>query len=156
MGNKLSYKHLFLEPFFGFGLTEAKITKTVYNENPPSTYVRNYPVVTNNYTIDYLQLNIGIKLGYSFKRSKKHDAIDKKFDDVYIPKAEVLENYFKTFDAEKRNTPKNIKRALNRYHKLNGSVLRKYRRFYLDPVEFYNQVDDLFNKIDVLIHEAHK
>ena len=122
LGNKMPYKHAFFEPFFGIGITTARLTTILYNENPlPSNTVK-YPISSIS-KIEYLQMNIGIKIGYSFKRSKKHDVIDKKFDDVYIPKAEVLENYFKTFDAEKRNTPKNIKRALNRYHKLNGSVL---------------------------------
>lgn len=156
LGNRMTFKHALFEPFFGMGYTASNIVSTAYaakgqNADPNMIYPYTYKPKH-----DYFQLNIGIKLGYSFKINKKHDAIDKKFDDIYIPKAEVLENYFKAFDAEKRNTPKNIKRALNRYHKLNVIVLRKYRRFYLDPVEFYIQVDDLFNKIDVLIHEAYK
>lgn len=151
LGNKITYKHLFFEPFFGMGITSAKFTKTVYDENPRPSPVPNYPIVTSNYTNSYLQLNIGIKLGFSFKKSKKHEAIDKKFDEVYIPKSEAFGVYLNSVEATTKMTPKNLRKAINRYKRLNSSALRRYKISYTDTTNFFLKTDLLFEKIDDLI-----
>jgi hypothetical protein len=151
LGNKLSYKHLFFEPFFGFGLTSAKFTKTLYDENPRPSNIPNYPVVTSNYTKDYFQLNLGIKLGFSFKKSKKHDAIDKKFDDVYIPKTKALGVYLNSIDSTSKMTPKALRKAISKHRRLNSRILLEYKISYTDTVNFFLKTDLLFEKIEDLI-----
>jgi hypothetical protein len=151
-GSKINYKQMFLEPFFGLGLTSAKLTQTTYDRDNKAYYpIVNYPVV-NVVKMQYLQINLGIKLGFSFKKNKKHEAIDKKFDEVYIPKSIALGAYFETLDLSSRQAPKHLKRALARYEALNRNALWAYKRHYFDSTGFSNKMDFLFNRIDDLIH----
>lgn len=152
LGNKLSIKQVFFEPFFGLGVTTAKFNKTIYsstntyNDAKYEVYPKN--IISKN---TFFQLNIGLKLGFSFKKSKKHDAVDKKFDAIYIPKATNLNNYFKNSDQKKIETSKYLRQAYSRTKKLNGSILRRYKQNYRDTTVFYRKVDTLFQKIDLLI-----
>lgn len=152
LGNKLSYKQVFFEPFFGIGITKTKLNKTIYNST--NTYndakYAIYPQSHVNNKI-FFQMNIGLKLGFSFKKSKKHAAIDKKFDDVYIPKANSLNNYIKTIDSIKPINSKYLKEVRNRYKALNRHALAKYKIYYRDTTMFYNKIDTIFKIIDRLI-----
>jgi hypothetical protein len=151
-GSKINYKQMFLEPFFGLGSTSAKLIQTTYDRDNKAYYpIVNYPIV-NVVRMQYFQINLGIKLGFSFKKSKKHEAIDKKFDEVYIPKALALGAYFKTHDLSGWQGPRHLKRALARYKALNRNALRAYRLNYFDSTGFYNKMDFLFDRIDGLIH----
>ena len=153
LGNRMTFKQILFEPFFGMGYTASNIASTAYeakgqNANPNTIYPYTYRPKH-----DYFQLNIGIKLGYSFKRNKKHEAIDKKFDDVYIPKTIALENYFKLVDFKDKTTSKqSLKEALNRFEALNRNTLKAYKRNYRDTAAFYNKVNFLFDRINGLIN----
>ena len=152
LGNRMTVKHMLFEPFFGMGYTASNIVSTAFaakgqNADPNTIFPYSYRPKH-----DYFQLNIGIKLGYSFKRNKKHDAVDKKFDDVYIPKTVALENYFKSVDfKDKTSSKKSLKEALNRFEALNRNTLKAYKRNYRDTAAFYNKVNFLFDRIDGLI-----
>ncbi|MES2565782.1 MAG: hypothetical protein V4565_02880 [Bacteroidota bacterium] len=99
-------------------------------------------------------MNIGFKLGFSFKKSKKHAAIDKKFDEVFIPKATKLQGYFKTIDSKKIEDSRHLRMAYRRSRMLNHSILWRYKWNYSDTVKFYSRIDTLFHKIDELIIKA--
>lgn len=152
LGNKLRYKRVFFEPFFGIGMTKTKLNKTIYSST--NTYndakYTVYPRTLVNNKI-FFQLNIGLKLGFSFKKSKKHVAIDKKFDAVYIPKANSLNNYFNTVNFKDPNISKYLREAHNRYKTINRKVSTKYWKYYGDTTKFYTKVDSVFKIIDRLI-----
>ena len=150
LGNKVIYKHLFFEPYFGIGITSARLSQTLYDENPLPYFAVKYPTarVTKN---SYFQMNIGLKIGFSFSKSKKHAAIDKKFDEVYIPKSIALGAYFETLDLSNQLPPKRLKRARARYRGLNRNALSAYKYNCFDSTKFYNKMDFLFNRIDSLI-----
>ena len=150
-GSKINYKQIFLEPFLGLGLTSAKLTQTTYDRDNKDYYpIVNYPIV-NVVKMQYLQINLGIKLGFSFKKSKKHEAIDKKFDEVYIPKSIALGVYLNSVEATTKMTPKNLRKAINRYKRLNSSTLRRYKISYIDTTNFFLKTNLLFEKIEDLI-----
>jgi hypothetical protein len=150
LGGKIAFNRYFAEPFAGMGFTLSdNIKETTFQEkygNPYSTYPH-----TENYNHGYFQLNLGVKLGLSFKKNKKHEAIDKKFDEIYIPKSMALTIHFETLDLSGREAPKHLKRALARYEALDRNALRAYKRNYFDSTEFYNKMDFLFNRIEDLI-----
>lgn len=153
IGEKLSYKQLFFEPFFGIGITSSILNKTTHAYNRPLYYTQLLPYSFKDKR-DFFQMNLGLKIGFSFKKNKKHAAIDKKFDEVYIPKAKSIERYLKTVDFEHQATSKYLQQAKTRLKLLNGSTLRRYRRNYGDTALFYQKVDVLFAKIDSLIVKA--
>jgi hypothetical protein len=152
-GNKFTFKQVFIEPFVAFGATFTK-TKNITHSSTYEYYNNNnvpkYPIEYSS-NGSFFQTNIGVKIGLSFKKNKKHIAIDKKFDDVYIPKAISLNNYIKTIDYKKPTTSKYLKEARNRYKALNRNTLAKYNRYYRDTTMLYNKIDTLFSKIDRLI-----
>lgn len=150
-GNKFSYKFIFLEPFFSVGVTETHTQNTDYSST--SSRLNLWEKYPESYSQSkaFFYTNIGLKLGFSFKKNKKHAAIDKKFDAVYIPKAISLNNYIKTIDYKKSTTSKYLKEVRNRYNALNRHALAKYKRYYRDTTTFYNKIDSLFSKIDRLI-----
>lgn len=158
MGNKLTYKHLFIEPFISFGVTVLKANTIVYSstyEYYNSADEPKYPI-KYSYNHIYFQTSIGIKIGFSFKKSNKHAAIDKKFDEVYIPKSNNLKNYFKTINLKNPIVNKNMQMALARYEALNRNALSKYKRYYGDTTVFYSKMDFLFQRIDSLIIKANQ
>lgn len=150
VGNKLYYRQFFFEYFGGIGVTSSVLKRTV------SAYDRDVnfqtPSLPFNYTdrLDFFQINVGLKIGLSWKKSKKHAAIDKKFDEVYLPKSKNIAFYLKDIDTENRKTSKYLRQANNRFLLLDHSTLRRYRR-YSDTTIFYRKVDELFDKIDMLI-----
>lgn len=157
-GNKISYKHIFFEPFLSLGVTNTKTKNTVVS----SSYdyysymsVPQYPITSTHHGL-FFQTNIGLKLGFSFKKSKKHEAIDKKFDKLYIPKSNNLKTYFKSVNFKDRSIKKDMRRAYARYEALNRNALQKYRRYYSDTTKLYKAVDFLFNRIDSLIVKGNK
>lgn len=150
-GNKIRVKQLFIEPFFGLGLTNAKLTKTTYGVDHQTFEKKDFPY-TKNIRRNYLQSNLGIKIGLTFKKSKKHQAIDKKFDELYLPKSDSLKAFFKTVTKEQLQQNKNQRLAYYMYKKLNSSSLRRYRKYYNDTTHFYQKMDDLFIQIEKLIN----
>lgn len=151
LGKKIPIKHYFLEPFFGIGLTFTEQNRTNYENN---SYKYGYQDDTPKYYKDeyeYFQLNLGLKFGFSFKKSKKHQALDKKFDAVYIPKATSLIKYIQTIDFTNPTISADIKRARNRIDRLDRRILRLYNRFYCDTSNLYKKIDSVFYKIDELI-----
>jgi hypothetical protein len=153
IGNKFTYKQLFIEPFISFGATIVKAKTIVHS----STYEYYNSADEPKYPLEYMsngtyfQTNIGIKFGFSFKKSKKHIAIDQKFDQIYNPKLISLMNYFKTVDIKKIEKNKYLRTAYRRTKGLNRSILLRYKKNYADTTYFYKKVDELFQKIDSLI-----
>ncbi|MBC7694857.1 MAG: hypothetical protein H7141_05345 [Burkholderiales bacterium] len=155
-GTRLTYKRILIEPFWGLGYATANIVATTFevrgpNVNPNYNYNQSYKPKH-----DYFQFNIGLKFGLSFKKSKKHNAIDKRFDEVYIPKSNSLKTYFKSINFKDHTVKKDTRRAYARYEGLNRNTLCKYRRYYRDTTKFYSAVDFLFNRIDSLIVKGNK
>jgi|JI9StandDraft_1071089.scaffolds.fasta_scaffold117959_1 hypothetical protein len=155
-GRKINMNRFYIEPFVGFGITDFKGEKTIYEINYRSYYSTVDNPEKERYNQDFLQLFAGIKLGLSFKKYKKHIAIDKKFDEVYIPKANSLKNYFKTVNFEDKTIKKDLRRAYVRYEGLNRNALVKYKRYYRDTAMFYNKMNFLFHRIDSLIAKGNK
>lgn len=149
-GNKIRYQRVFIEPFFGIGYTEARLNKTIYGVDHEEPNQKNFPY-SESIRQSFFQSNLGVKVGFSFKKSKKHQAIDKKFDEYYNQKSISLMSYFKTVDAKKIESNKYLRTALRRTKGLNRSVLWRYKNNYADTANFYRKVDDLFQKIDSLI-----
>lgn len=150
-GNKIRWQQIFMEPFFGIGLTSAKLTQTTYGVYPQTFQEKDFPY-TKNIRMDYLQSNLGLKIGLSFKKSKKHQVIGKKFDEVYIPKSDNLTVYFKNVPKEQLQQNKNLRKAHVRYKSLNMSSLWRYKNCYGDTTKFYKKMDDLFIQIEKLIN----
>jgi hypothetical protein len=156
IGSMLELNHFLFEPFFGIGITSSKLTKTVYETNqysPDPKIVYPYSTKSNH---SFFQMNIGLKLGFSFKKSKKHQLIDEKFDKIYIPKSNNLKSYFKTIDFRNKTIKKDLRRALARYEALNRNALSKYKRHFNDTTKLYSKIDFLFNRIDSLIISGNK
>lgn len=158
VGNKLTYKQLFIEPFVSFGVTTLKAKTIVYS----STYQYynsadepEYPL-EYNYNHAFFQTSFGLKIGFSCIKNKKHLAIDKKFDEVYIPKANNLKSYFETVNFKDKTIKKDLRKALARYEALNRNALVKYKKYYRDTTMFYNKIDFLFHRIDSLIIKGNK
>ena len=150
-GRKIMMNRMMLEPFIGLEITTFKGEKTTYEiDNPRLFSTQTYPI-KESYEQTYFQFNVGLKFGLSFKKNKKHIAIDKKFDDVYIPKAIHLMNYFKTMDKKTIEASKNLRMAYSRTKKLNRSILLRFKNNYRDSSAFYKKVDTLFQKIDLLL-----
>ena len=154
LGHKFMYKPIFIEPFFGLGVTASKLTKTVYGVDYKNSYDKPFPYSFVDKR-QFFQMNIGLKMGLSFKKSKKHAAVDKKFDDVYIPKAKSMGSYFKSVNFNK-STSKYLRHARDRYESLNRSALRRYKKSYNDTTHFYNSVNNLFIRIDSLIVKGNR
>lgn len=154
-GNKIRYQRFFIEPFFGIGFTEARLNKTIYGVDHEEPYQKDFPY-TESIRQSFFQSNLGIKVGFSFKKSKKHKAIDEKFDNYYIPKSNSLKNYFQSIDFSNQSIKKDLRRALARYEALNRNALSKYKRYYNDTTRLYSKIDFLFNRIDSLIISGNK
>lgn len=155
-GRKITINRFTLEPFIGLGITSFKGEIITYAIDRPYLFpTQTYPI-KESYRQDYFQFNAGLKIGLSFKKSNKHAAIDKKFDEVYIPKSNNLKNYFKTINLKKPISNKNMQRALARYEALNRNALSKYKRYYGDTTVFYSKMDFLFQRIDSLIIKANQ
>ena len=150
-GRKIIINRFFLEPFIGFGVSSFKGEKTTYAIDDANVFPSQTYPIKDVYRQDFFQTNIGLKLGFSFKKSKKHAAIDKKFDDVYIPKAVSLNNYFKPIDPKTIENSKYLRKAYSRTKKLNSSALWRYKKNYADTAQFYRKMDTLFSIIDALI-----
>jgi hypothetical protein len=153
LGNRSTYKRLLIEPFFGMGYVISNLSSKSYARTTGGA-IQYYtqPVVVGNH--NYFQLNLGIKFGYSFKKNKANEGIDKKFDEVYIPMSSQLNTYFKTLDLRNKHTPKFLKKAFIRYKTLNRNALRAYRHNYQDTARFYKNMDYIFNGIDEFINKA--
>ena len=153
LGNRSTYKRLLIEPFFGMGYVISSLASKSYARTTGGAIQYfNQPVDVGNH--NYFQLNLGIKFGYSFKKNKANEGIDKKFDEVYIPKSNQLNAYFKTLDLRNKNTSKPLKKAFIRYKALNRNALRAYRYNYQDTARFYKNLDYIFNGIDEFINKA--
>ncbi len=155
IGNKFRFKQLFVEPYFGLGITTSKLDKTKYEVDHRESYDKNFPYSYSEKK-GFFQMNIGLKLGFSFKKSKKHEAIDRKFDELYIPKSNNLKTYFKSINPKDQPVKKDMRRAFARYEALNRNALQKYKRYYSDTTRLYKAVDFLFNRIDSLIIKGNK
>jgi hypothetical protein len=150
-GTKINYRFLFIEPFVCLGLTETHTENTDYSTTSNRLNLwKQYPY-TYSQSKAFFYTNIGLKLGVSFKKSRKHAAIDKKFDNVYLPKATLLDNHFKSINFTDRTIKKDTRRAYARFKGLNRNALFKYRRYYTDTLLFYKKIDFLFHRIDSLI-----
>jgi|GEM_PF-4566698 len=144
-GHKMLYKHMFVEPFLCAGVVFNKTTATVYEANTNYLYPNKPFPLSYQYNGNFLHFNIGIKVGYSFKNiSQKREAINKKFDVVYIPKTDSLMNYFNTVGVELIEKSANLMVARDNYNQLNRRVLSVYRMHYRDTSVFYIKVDDLY------------
>lgn len=154
-GNKIRYQRIFIEPFFGIGYTEARLNKTIYGVDHKEPYQKSFPY-SESIRQSFFQSNLGVKFGFSFKKSKKHSTIDEKFDKIYVPKSNTLKNYFKSVDFKNQTIKKDLRRALARYEALNRNALSKYKRHYNDTVKLYSKIDFLFNRIDSLIISGNK
>ena len=122
LGNRTTYKRLLIEPFFGMGYVMSGLSSKSFGSTTGGA-VQYYtqPVAVGNH--NYFQLNIGIKFGCSFKKNKTNEDIDKKFDEIYIPKSNQLTAYFKTLNLRNKNTSKLLKKAFVRYKTLNRNAL---------------------------------
>jgi hypothetical protein len=150
-GRKIMMNRIVFEPFIGLGITTFKGEKTTYEiDNPRLFSTQTYPI-KESYEQTYFQFNVGLKFGLSFKKNKKHIAIDQKFDEVYIPRAKQLMDYFKTMDKKTIEASKNLRMAYSRTKKLNRSILLRFKNNYSDSSAFYRKVDTLFQKIDFLL-----
>ncbi len=157
-GNKFTYKHIFIEPFISFGATNLKAKTIIYSSSYKYYNSADEPKYPKEYTSNssYFQTSIGIKIGASFKKSKKHAAIDKKFDAVYIQKSNNLKNYFKTINFKDKAIKKDLRSAHARFEALNRNALVKYKLYYRDTTMFYKKIDLLFHRIDSLIIKSNK
>ncbi|MES2512606.1 MAG: hypothetical protein V4580_00625 [Bacteroidota bacterium] len=156
VGNKIRFNFLFMEPFISLGLTETHTKNTDYATTSNRLNLwKQYPY-SYSQSKAFFYTTIGLKLGLSFKKSKKHAAIDKKFDDVYIPKTTLLKTYFKSVNFKDRSLQKDTRRAYARYKGLNRNALFSYRRYYADTTLFYKKIDFLFQRIDSLIIKGQK
>lgn len=151
LGRKISLKTLYIEPFVGFGYTDYKGEKTTYEIDNNKVFSGVIYPKEERYNQGFLQLFAAIKIGFSFKKSKKHLAIDKKFDVVYNPKVTALKNYINTIEYNNPQTSKYLKQACNRYKALDRNALFKYKRYYNDTSMFYAKMDDLITRINNLI-----
>jgi hypothetical protein len=121
-GNKFRFKQLFVEPYFGLGITTSTLNKTSYEVDHRESYDKTFPYSYSEKK-GFFQMNIGFKLGFSFKKSKKHEAVDKKFDEVYIPKANKLQGHFKTIDSKEIEGSRYLRMAYRRARMLNRSII---------------------------------
>ncbi|MDF2452084.1 MAG: hypothetical protein K0S26_1588 [Bacteroidota bacterium] len=149
IGRKIIINRFFLEPFLGMGVTSFKGDIITYAIDDPTVFPSQTYPIKDAYRQDYFQMNIGLKIGISFKKNKKHIAIDKKFDQVYIPKSNQLIRYFKTMDQKTIESNRNLRLSYSRTKKLNRSVLLRYKYNFRDTSAFYRKVDTLFQKIDL-------
>ena len=158
IGIKQHYKQLFVEPFLTIGLSIVDMKSTIYDArgavgflpNEPYPYTVSSSSHNGSYIIEnkFLHFNIGIKAGFSFKSaSQKREAINKKFDEVYIPKTDSLTKKFQSINYRRPY----LFEAFNNYQDLNRHALLKYRWYYEDTVKLYKAISVLFKDIDDLI-----
>lgn len=149
-GRKIMINRIMLEPFIGVGLTSFKAEKITYEVDRPSLFPSQTFPETESYRQDYLQINIGLKLGISFKKSKQLNAIDKEFDRVYLAKSDSLSSFFKTVSKERLQQNKQLRMAFRRYKALNRHALMTYKKHYYNHEKLYLKIDKLFIIIDSL------
>ncbi len=157
IGIKQHYKQLFIEPFLTIGISIVDMKSTIYGArgavgflpNEPYPYTISSSSHNGSFPIEnkFLHFNIGIKVGVSFKNaSQKREAINKKFDAVYIPKSDSLTNYFNTVGFELIEKSANLKVAFENYKRLNRQILGTYQ-FHYDTNVFYLKVNNLYSII---------
>lgn len=149
-GRKIMINRVFLEPFIGVGLTSFKAEKITYEIDRPSLFPSQTFPETESYRQDYLQINIGLKLGVAFKKSKQLITIDKEFDRVYLAKSDSLSSFFKTVSKERLQQNKQLRMAFRRYKALNRHALMAYKKHYYNHEKLYLKIDELFIIIDSL------
>lgn len=157
MGGKIGIRRFFLEPFFGMGFTHYKFRSTVHSTTN-SDYIyagKTYPYSQSGKEL-FFQANLGLKFGVSFKKSKLQKAIDKKFDEVYLPKIKRLKATFDTVDAQDPSTPAGLAATKKRLEKLNRQIIRHFNDYYNDTTWLYRRVDDRILVIDELINKGNQ
>ena len=146
LGNRMTYKRLLIEPFFGMGYVISDLSSKSFASTTGGTVEYfSQPVAVSNH--DYFQLNIGIKFGCSFKKNKTNEGIDKKFDNIYILKQDSLTKKFQSINYKRPY----LSEAYSNYKYLNRHALLRYRRCYSDTTKLYKNINLLFHEIDDLI-----
>lgn len=148
-GRKININYVFIEPFVGFGLTSFKGNVTTYDVGGNAYYNPNITIpYSEKYSQDFLQLNVGIKLGVAFIKNKRQIRINELFDSIYIPRNNQLDSFFALHGFEN----KAVRKAYNRYKGLNRKALIIYRRNYFNTPKLIIKMNQSLQKIDSLIN----
>lgn len=152
VGSKVCVRKLAIEPFLCLGLSSVTYSYKNYyystNYGKPSSI--NYPA-NGNGIYAYLHSNLGVKIGYSFKKDKRHVKIDEKFDAVFIPEVNALKNEIKTRVVEKKPISVFLIAAKGYTEGLNSKFLKIYKSNYLDTTKFYTEVSKSISKVKGLL-----
>ncbi|WP_317898977.1 hypothetical protein [Aurantibacillus circumpalustris] len=155
VGNKFQNRKLIIEPFYVIGITVASLTGTTYSSTSPYSYGIHYPYQFTSVS-PYLCMNFGLKIGFNFKKNKKAERIDSKFDAIYLPRHSALMKYMETIDFKRLEHPKSFKKANSKIKKADKALLKIYLNNYSDTTEMYLKIENYFDEIDNLIEQGKK
>lgn len=155
IGNKVLIKKIFFEPYLCAGLSTVEYSYTSYSNYRNGIKNTTLPI-NGNENQTYLHANIGLKVGFSFKKNKQHEILDKKFDEVHNPKIEALLNDISAKDFKKNSTRFFLIAAKKNTQSINRKLLRIYKRKYEDTALIYSKVNLEIHDIYELIKMSEK
>ncbi len=123
VGNKISINKLSIEPFMCLGINSVSFKYTNYYYHTNSNSYSNYPP-SGKSDQTYIHANAGLKIGFSFKKNKMQLAIEAKFEEIYISRADTILKYFKTLSKKDIKSNKYYRIAFARYRGLNRNALK--------------------------------
>lgn len=155
-GTKIQIKNLFVEPFGTIGFASNFTKSTIYYTNAKSITQTNNPVfpIERKFGGAYLHLNIGVKMGISFKDySQKREAINQTFDNVYIPQLQKLKKQFNEIGVDSIKKYPELRTAYRYFNESNSKFLRFYHQNYNKPKILYQLVSGHLIAIEQKINE---
>lgn len=157
MGVKIGIRRLFLEPFFGMGCTYYKYQYITHGTTNSSHIYqgKKFPQSASGRQT-FFQANLGLKFGVSFKKNKLQKAIDKRFDEVYIPRVQHLKTISDSIDPKNVLTPQSLVAGKKRLEMLNRKVIRYFNQCHTDTTWFYQKVDGRILVIDELLNKKNQ
>jgi hypothetical protein len=154
IGSRSWIKAVAIEHFFVIGATVASIQRTTYSTTAGYPHKnQNYPSTVNTGGT-YFNLNFGIKIGIGCKKSKKHQAMDAKFDEVYTPRYKALKAYMSSVDFERLANPRPMDKAYKMLLKTDKVFLKIHKWNYIDTTRMYQKFEKYFDEIDGLIEQG--
>lgn len=150
VGNKICINKLSIEPFMCLGLNSVSFNYTNYYYHSSYNPSSNYPT-TGKGNQTYLYANAGLKIGFSFKKNKIQQAIDAKFDELYIPKEIELTQLIKTYDFKQMHESFFLKEARFSLIVLNYQSKKIYKSNYPDTASMYLDISSKLHRIESLI-----
>ena len=151
----LGYKRLIgnicLEPYMLLGNNLATLKRTVYSSTSPYAYKNAvFPLTVHSHET-YINFNIGIKIGLGFKKNIKQATIDKKFDAVYLPRYENLQQQYSAIPDKRIKTSEDLKLAKKFIRVADKQMQKIYKLNYGDTLTMYRKMDAYLQNINSLL-----